>query len=93
MTLRNKINRCRIAFRFADTERLIDRPVHFGHTFSRPSAKMLRAARNEAVARMFEPEELHRIIAAAAPIMQAMVYLGLNCGLEILTWPCCRNRP
>ena len=80
VTLRNKVNRCRIVFRFAHTERLIDRPVHFGQSFSRPSAKMLRAARNEAGARMFEPEELHRIIAAADPIMQAMVYLGLNCG-------------
>ena len=79
VTLRNKINRCRIVFRFAHTERLLDRPVHFGQSFSRPSAKMLRAARNEAGARMFEPEELHRIIEAADPIIQAMIYLGLNC--------------
>jgi integrase len=79
-TLRNEINRCRIVFRFAFTERLIDRPVHFGQSFSKPAAKLLREARNKAGARMFEAVELRTIINAADPVMRAMIYLGLNCG-------------
>lgn len=47
-TLRNEINRVRVVFKFAFDERLIDRPVHYGQSFNRPSAKQLRRVRNEA---------------------------------------------
>ena len=80
VTLRNEINRCRIILRFADTERLINRSVHFGQAFSRPAARLLRESRNRSGERMFEANELRRILDTADSTLQAMVLLGINCG-------------
>jgi integrase len=90
VTLKSKINRCSVVFKFAFDQRLIDRSVEYGRSFDRPSAKMLRQARNESGPRMFEAEELRRILDAADPIMRAMVLLGLNCGFgntDVATLP------
>ena len=80
VTLASKINRCRVVFKFAYDNRRIDRPVEYGASFDRPSAKSLRKARNESGPRMFEAAELQRIIEASDPMMKAMVLLGLNAG-------------
>jgi len=61
-TLKNEINRCRVVLKWAYDQRLIDRPVHYGSSFNRPSAKLLRRARNEAGPKMFSPEECRRIL-------------------------------
>lgn len=60
--LKNEINRCRVVFKFAHDNRLIERPVSYGQAFNRPSAKTLRIARNDAGPRMFEADELRRIL-------------------------------
>lgn len=62
VTLKSKINRARVVFKFASDSRLIDRPVEYGRAFDRPSAKLLRQARNEAGPRLFEADELQRIL-------------------------------
>ena len=80
VTLRNEINRFRIIFKFAHDQRLIDRPVYYGQGFDKPAVKELRRARNLAGPRMFEADELRRILEAADPIVRAMVLLGINCG-------------
>ena len=80
VTLKSKINRCRVVFKFASDNRLIDRPVEFGKSFNRPSEKMLCQARNEAGPRLFEAEEIRRILEASDSAMKAMVLLGINCG-------------
>ncbi len=80
VTLKNEINRCRVLFKFAHDQRLIDRPVAYGQSFNRPSAKMIRRARNERGQRIFEADELRRILDAADPILRAMVLLGINAG-------------
>lgn len=43
---------------------MIVQPVHFGQSFNKPSAKMLRKARNESGARLFEAHELRKILDA-----------------------------
>ena len=80
VTLRNTINRCRVVFKYSHDQRLIDQPVNYGQSFNRPSAKVLRKARNEAGPRMFEVGELHQILDAADPVARAMVLLGCNAG-------------
>lgn len=95
VTLRNEINRIRIILKYASDERLIDRPIHFGQSFQKPSAKALRKARHESGERMFEAHELRTILEAldgngkdtetgkalkADPILKAMVLLGINAG-------------
>src|SRR5690606_38960261 len=62
-TVLNDINLIRIVLRFAYDHRLIDKPVHFGQSFNRPAAKVLRRDRNQAGPRLFEREELQTILA------------------------------
>jgi integrase len=80
VTLKTKINGCRVVLKYASDHRLIDLPVAYGRAFDRPSEKLLRSARNAAGERMFEAAELRRILKAADPVMRAMVMLGINCG-------------
>jgi len=80
VSLRNEVNRCRVVFKYACDQRLIPQPVNYGQSFDRPSAKMLRKARNEAGPRLFEADELRRILEVTDPIMRAMVLLGVNGG-------------
>jgi len=78
--LRNAVNTCRVILKYASDNRLIDTPVNYGQAFDRPSAKTLRKARNAAGPRLFEADEIRRILAAADPTMRAMILLGCNCG-------------
>ena len=48
VSLKNAINYCRVIFKYAFDERLIEKPVHYGQSFDRPTAKTLRKARHEA---------------------------------------------
>jgi len=64
VALKNEINRCRIIFKFASDQRLISEPVHYGQSFDKPSAKMIRKARNEAGPRLFCAGELRTILTA-----------------------------
>jgi integrase len=81
VTLKSKINRLRVVFKYASDNRLIDRPVEYGSAFNRPSAKLLRKARNEAGPRMFSRDELLAMLGKAVdPPLRAMVLLGVNCG-------------
>jgi hypothetical protein len=65
VALKNEVNHCRIVLKFASDQRLIDRPVHFGQSFDRPTAKTLRRARHEAGPRLFEADEVQRKIGRA----------------------------
>ena len=90
VALKNEVNRCRMVLKFAFDQRLIDKPVHFGQSFDRPSAKTLRTARNAAGPRLFNVDEVTRILAAADVQMRAMTLLGLNCGFgntDVATLP------
>ncbi len=63
VALKNEVNRCRVVLKYAFDQRLIKAPVHFGQSFDRPSAKTLRKARHAGGRRMFDVEELTRILA------------------------------
>ncbi|MSR56894.1 MAG: hypothetical protein EXS05_04395 [Planctomycetaceae bacterium] len=80
VTLKSKINRCRVVLKFASDNRLIVRPIEFGVAFDRPTDKALRIARHDAGERMFEAVDLRKLIAAADPIMSAMIHLAINAG-------------
>lgn len=63
-TLGNEITRCRVIFKFASDQELIDSPVKFGQSFERPNRKTLRKIRNEAGPKMFRSSEIVTILAA-----------------------------
>jgi integrase len=64
VALKNEINRCRVVLKYAFDQRLIDRPVHFGQSFDRPSTKSLRKARHELGRKMFTFDEVTQILNA-----------------------------
>jgi hypothetical protein len=63
--VRDFIQRIRSVFKHALDAKLIDKPVHFGPGFARPSKKTLRLERARKGLRMYEANELRRIIDAA----------------------------
>ncbi len=63
--LGNEINRIRIVFNYAAKSGLVERPMVYGEGFRRPSNKTLRKHRAEQGPKMFEPDEIRRIIDAA----------------------------
>jgi integrase len=79
--LANEINRARVVFKYGFDAGLIDRPVRFGPGFNRPSFKTLRQARAKKAPRLFEADQLRKIIAVAGAPLKAMLLLGINCGL------------
>jgi integrase len=80
VSLKNEINRVCIVFNYAHENGLIDRPVSYGQNFDRPSAKALRRDRNAAGPKLFERDEVLRILATADVQLKAMALLGVNCG-------------
>jgi len=79
--LKAEIVRSRTPFSWAVKNGLIDRPPVYGESFSVPSAGVLRRHRASKGPRMFEADELRRIIDAAGQPLKAMVLLGINAGL------------
>jgi len=80
VTLSGDIGRIRGVFKYAYDAGLIEKPVRFGVSFDKPSKKTLRQERAKNGKRMFEADELRRIIDAAPQPLKAMVLLGINCG-------------
>jgi len=90
VTLGNRVRMTRVLFKFAYDADLVDKPVKFGPGFKTPAKKALRALRQSRPARMFEADELRRLIDAADPILRAMILLGANCAFgqtDISTLP------
>lgn len=90
VALGNEIARVRVVFKYAYDAGLIDRPVRFGPYFKRPSRKLLRKARHARGLRMFELDELRKLLADAPDHVRAMVLLGINCGFgnaDVATLP------
>ncbi len=80
VSLKNEINRVSIVFNYAHDNNLIPTPVSYGQNFDRPSAKALRRDKNEGGVKLFERDEVHRLLGAADIQIQAMILLGINCG-------------
>lgn len=81
VALGNEINRVRMAFNYAFKNGLIDRPVRFGSEFARPSKKVLRLHRVEKGPSTLAASDIRKLIDAAGIPLEAMILLGINCGL------------
>jgi integrase len=79
--LGNEIQRVRSLLKWAFDSELIDKPVRTGPDFRKPKKHVIRKARVQKGAKMFEAEECRAILDAADPPLRAMAFLGLNCGL------------
>ena len=82
VTLGNQIQRIRSLFKWAFDEGKIDRPIRYGQQFDKPSKRVVRKAKADAGPRMFEAEELRRILDDLDSHLQlrTMTLLAINCG-------------
>lgn len=80
VSLSNEIGRVRVVFKYATDNHLVP-AIAYGQGFKRPSKLVLRKEKARRGVRMFEADELRRILAVADPVMKAMVLLGVNCGM------------
>jgi integrase len=81
-TLSVEITRCRSVFRFGFENHLLSSPIRHGSAFQRPTKTSLRKARNKAGLRMFEADDIRRMLAVAAPELRAAILLGISCGFS-----------
>jgi len=79
--LAKRIQQTRSLFKYAYESELLDRPVRYGQSFSKPSAKKMREHRIAKGAQDFTNVEIRNLLKAASPITKAMILLGLNGGL------------
>jgi integrase len=79
--LANEIGRIRVVFNFAWDSCLIDIPIRYGQDFKKPSKKTLRKHRASTGKRMFDADEIRRLIDKASQPLKAMLLLGINGGL------------
>jgi integrase len=70
----------RCMFKFALENGSIQSPVLYGQGFKRPSKKVMRLQRAKAGAKLFNKEEILRMLEGATTPMRAMILLGINCG-------------
>jgi integrase len=78
--LGGEVQRVRTVFKYGYDDGIIDKPVRFGQTFKRPTARIMREHRQKRAPKMFEAAELRTIIDAAGVPLKAMILLGINCG-------------
>lgn len=76
----NEVQTTRSIFRYAYESGLVDKPVRFGPSFSKPPKRLYRRERREKGLQMFEAEEIRRMLELARPFIKAMILLGVNCG-------------
>jgi integrase len=81
LTLGNFIQRVRVVFKHAADNDLIDRPVRYGQGFKRPSKKTLRLEKARQGHKLFTREEILLLLLTAPVHLEAMILLGINCGL------------
>ena len=88
--LKAEVIRTRTPFNWAAKNLLLSSPVAFGEAFRVPSAKTLRVHRATRGPKMFEAEEIRRMLRAAGQPLKAMVLLALNAGFgnnDVATLP------
>lgn len=78
--LKAEIVRARVPFNWAQKNKLIDLPIAFGDAFAPPSKKTIRTHRQAKGPRMFEADEIRRMLTAASLPLRAMLLLGIQAG-------------
>jgi integrase len=77
--LGNIIQTVRSVFKFCYESDLLDRPMRFGPSFKKPSAKTMRLHKAKQGEKLFSADEIMRMLDAADPQLRAQILLGINC--------------
>jgi integrase len=81
VTLGNAIQKTRSVFKYAFESGMLKTLPVFGPGFKRPSKKTLRLDRAKKGPKLFERDELLKLLEVAGPSMKAMILLACNAGL------------
>jgi len=79
--LTKRIQIVRSLFKFGFDSGLIDKPLRYGPQFNRPSRKAIRRMRANGVTKLLDASQIRALIAASSQNVEAMILLGVNCGL------------
>jgi integrase len=79
---KNLISRIKSIFGHAVKNLIIEKPVSYGTMFDPPSRDQIRKHRNRKTKMLWEPQQVRQLLEAANPTMRAMIYLGINCGVD-----------
>jgi integrase len=79
--LRNHMVRVKVIFSWGFKSETIEHAVRYGDSFNPPTSKSLRIERAKKPAKLFEQSALRKIIDHCKGHLEAMVLLGINCGL------------
>ncbi len=76
----NEITRIRSVFRWLHQAQHVREPINFGPDFKKPGARVLRRHRRQQGKKLFDQDQIHRLLGEAGLQMRAMILLGINCG-------------
>ena len=76
----NEVQKVRTIFKYGIDNGLIEKTVLYGSEFKKPGKRVLRQHRAKSGKRLFEANELRKLIAAAGVPLKAMLLLGVNAG-------------
>jgi integrase len=76
-----EINRARTVFNYGWKNGILEKPMQFGDGFARPAKMILRLNKAAKGSKMFEADELRRMIETATQPIKAMLLLAANAGL------------
>jgi integrase len=79
--LNKRIVQVRTMFKFAFDEGLVDKPAQYGQSFDQPDAKALRKHRRNVGSKDYTADEIRSMLEKSNSTRQAMILLGVNCGL------------
>jgi len=80
VALGNAVQRVRTVFKYGLEAGKLDQPMRYGPQFKKPSKTVMRKHRTKTGPKLFEAEEVRKLLGAAGVQLRAMLYLGLNCG-------------
>ena len=75
-----EVRRCRMIFTYGVNQNLIDHLPNYGEAMKRPSAKIMRLHRAKRGVKMFEAEQIRKLLEEADVTLRAMLLLAVNCG-------------
>jgi integrase len=81
VSLANAITRARVVFKWAFDNDEIEKPVKFGSSFKKPNKKTMRRAKRDGGSRVYDADQLRKLLEGAGGTMRAMILLGVNAGL------------
>jgi integrase len=78
--LGGEITRIRSIFKYAVDNKLVAEPTSYGSEFVKPDKATLRKHKATSAKKLFTAGEIRALLAAANPLLKAVIYLGINTG-------------